>query len=168
MKTNRTLIGLFNALGTLIHKGDLKNKLVTFDNIKVIEGDVLRLTKTKENIEVLLSDYNKKISEVYSKFGDVIGDGRIALPGKFNSDGSENKKYEEYKKELSAIMENADNISLVANYEKQIKEYEALLEKEVTKKYKFKEIAEENFPKDANGDEVMMCMEFEILKAKNS
>ena len=87
MKTNRTLIGLFIALGTLIHKGDLKNKLVTFDNIKVIEGDVLRLTKTKENIEVLLSEYNKKISEVYSKFGDAIGDGRIALPGKFNSDG---------------------------------------------------------------------------------
>lgn len=162
MSKLKDLVGLFNAFTLSLQRGDLDFKLDTYDNLKLIEADVLKYVNSKKTIDGLLKGYNESLSKLHEKYGDPIGDGRVMLPGKFNQDGTVNEKYEAYRKEVKAIEELPSNIALVENYKKQIEEYESKMETEVVKKYKFKKATKANM-KDASGNEVFSYRLFDIL-----
>ena len=162
MSKLKDLVGLFNAFTLSLQRGDLDFKLDTYDNLKLIEADVLKYVDSKKTIDGLLKGYNESLSRLYEKYGDPVGDGRIILPSRFKQDGTTNEKYEAYRKEVKAIEELPSNIALVESYKKQVEEYDEKMETEVTKKYKFKKATKANM-KDASGNEVFSYRLFDIM-----
>lgn len=169
MKTNGKLIELFRSLEAEVLKGDVKDRVPIFRNIKLIEPIVYPLIEIQKGISKQLEDFQNSVYQLRSKYGEDYGKGYPEVLSFLKKENGEldfskpNPKCEEYKAELSKLQ--ADNESLFKKHKKEVTDFETLLEEIVSNsdlaKLKFIPIDIEKISNDVN---VEPWFEFGVIK----